>query len=65
MFGAHPVVPMGGRMTPEERDKMNELCEQIQIEKNPEIFDQLVRELDDLLEIRHQRIHPEHKTKAD
>jgi hypothetical protein len=49
-------------MTPEEREKMNDLCKQIQTEKNPEIFDQLVRELNDLLEIKHERIHPEHKT---
>jgi hypothetical protein len=48
-------------MTPEEREKMNEICKRIQIEKNPEIFDQLVRELNDLLEIKHERIHPEHK----
>lgn len=48
-------------MTPDEREKMNEICRRIQVEKNPEIFDQLVRELNDLLEIKHQRIHPEHK----
>ena len=29
-------------MTPEEREKMNEICKQIQTEKNPEVFDQLV-----------------------
>ena len=48
-------------MTPEEREKMNEICKRIQTERNPEIFDQLVRELNDLLEIKHERIHPEHK----
>jgi hypothetical protein len=48
-------------MTPEEREKMNEISKRIQTEKNPEIFDQLVRELNDLLEIKHERIHPEHK----
>lgn len=40
---------------------MTELCKQIQTEKNPKIFDQLLLELDDLLETAHQRIHPEHK----
>jgi hypothetical protein len=50
-------------MTPEEREKMNELCKQIQIEKNPQVFDQLVQELNELLEVKHERIHPEHKTK--
>ena len=50
-------------MTPEEREKMNDLCKRIQTEKNPEIFDQLVRELNDLMEIKHERIHPEHKSR--
>jgi len=48
-------------MTPEEREKMNEICKRIQNEKNPEAFDKMVRELNDLLEIKHERIHPEHK----
>jgi hypothetical protein len=52
-------------MTPEEREKMGELCRRIQIEKNPKIFDQLVRELNDLLEAEHERIHPEHKSKPE
>jgi len=47
-------------VTPEERERMTELCKQIQTERKPEIFDQLVRELNDLLEIKHERIHPEH-----
>ena len=52
-------------MTPEERKKMNDICTRIQIEKNPETFDQLVHELNELLEIKHERIHPEHKIKSD
>ena len=51
-------------MTSEEREKMNELCRQIQTEKNPEIFDQLVLELNELIEVKHERIHPEHKEKS-
>lgn len=47
-------------MTPEEREKMNALCERIAIEKAPQKFDELVRELNDLLERKHERIHPEH-----
>jgi len=47
-------------VTPEERELMTELCKKIQTERKPEIFDQLVRELNDLLEIKHERIHPEH-----
>ncbi len=47
-------------MTAEEQQKMNELCRGIATEKNPEVFDRLVRELNDLLELKHQRIHPEH-----
>jgi len=52
-------------MTPEEREKMNDLCTRIQSEKNPKTFDQLVQELNELLEIKHERIHPEHKIKPD
>ncbi len=48
-------------MTPEERERMDRLCERIQIEKDPQIFDQLVRELNDLIEIKHERIHPERR----
>jgi hypothetical protein len=48
-------------MTPEERERMNDLCQRIQKENNPEIFDKLVRELNDLLELKHERIHPEHR----
>ena len=54
-------IDVGGlKVTPEERERMTELCKQIQTERKPEIFDQLVRELNDLLEIKHERIHPEH-----
>ncbi len=49
-------------MTPEEREKMNDLCKRIQTEMNPRIFDQLVQELYNLLELKHDRIHAEHKT---
>ena len=52
-------------MTPEEREKMNDICTRIQTEKNPKTFDQLVQELNELLEIKHERIHPEHKIKPD
>jgi hypothetical protein len=50
-------------MTPEEQERMEYLCQRIAVEKDPQIFDQLVRELNDLLEVKHGRIHPEHKTK--
>ncbi|HEX3822111.1 MAG TPA: hypothetical protein VHW45_17405 [Candidatus Sulfotelmatobacter sp.] len=48
-------------MTPDEREKMNTLCGKIATEQNPEKFDALVKELNDLLEHKHERIHPEHK----
>lgn len=51
-------------MSPEEREKMDELCKRIQVEQNPQIFDQLVNELNDLLEVKHERIHPEHTTRS-
>jgi hypothetical protein len=39
---------------------MTRLCARIQTEKDPQLFDQLVRQLNDLIEIKHERIHPEH-----
>ena len=40
---------------------MNDLCRRIMDEKDPQVFDQLTTELNELLEAKHQRIHPEHK----
>ena len=48
-------------MTPEERERMNELCKRIMDEKDPLVFDKLCEELNELLEAKHERIHPEHK----
>jgi hypothetical protein len=48
-------------MTPDERERMNELCSKIATEKDPDTFDKLVKELNDLIEHKHERIHPEHK----
>jgi hypothetical protein len=45
-------------MTPEERARMKEICEQIATENAPETFDNLVRELNELLEHKHELIHP-------
>jgi hypothetical protein len=47
-------------MTPEETERMYQLC--AQIKKDPKKFDALVRELNDLLEQKHERIHPGHKS---
>jgi hypothetical protein len=48
-------------MTPEETKRMNELCAKIAVEKDGKTFDKLVQELNDLLEVKHDRISPEHK----
>ena len=50
-------------MTDEERAEMERLCKLIAVEKDPTKFDAYVRHLNDLLEVKHARIHPEHKTK--
>jgi hypothetical protein len=47
-------------MTPDECERMNWICIRIQEEKDLKIFDELVRELNDVLETKHERIHPEH-----
>jgi hypothetical protein len=49
-------------MTPDERERMATLCERIATEQDPKKFDELIKDLNDLLELKHQRIHPEHKT---
>ena len=51
-------------MTAEEQVRMQYLCQRIVVEKDPQVFDQLVKELDDLPEVKHGRIHPGHKTKS-
>jgi hypothetical protein len=56
----------GGRvseMTPEERERMNVLCSRIAEEKDPILFNELVRQLSELLEKKHRRIDPEHTSK--
>ncbi len=52
-------------MTPDERERMAILCERIATEQDPKKFDQLIQDLNDLLERKHERIHPEHKTNPD
>jgi hypothetical protein len=48
-------------MNADERDRLNELCRRVQEEKHPATFDELVRELNDLLEAKQERIHSENK----
>lgn len=43
-------------MTPEERERMQFLCEQIAKEEDPAKFTKLVQELNDLLEHKVQRL---------
>jgi len=40
---------------------MNNLRQKIATEKDPHVFDKLVKELNDLIEKKHERINPEHK----
>ena len=50
-------------MTNEERERMHVLCGQIETEKDPEIFSQLVNELDELMSRKASRLgtHTEHE----
>jgi hypothetical protein len=43
-------------MTPDERERMHFLCEQIAKEKDHEQFSKLVQELNDLLERKKHRL---------
>jgi len=44
-------------MTPEERQLVNELCKRIADEKDPRVFRQLVRELDELMALKEKRLN--------
>jgi hypothetical protein len=43
-------------MTPEEREWMNWLCKQIQVERDPKRFAQLILELNEVLATKEGRI---------
>jgi hypothetical protein len=45
-------------MTPEEVERMNELCKRIETEKDHKRFSQLLAELNKLLEGTHHRLGP-------
>ncbi len=47
-------------MTTEEREKINSICIRIQTENDQKVFDRLIKELNDLLEIKQKRIDPRH-----
>jgi len=49
-------------MNPEERNYMDDLCTRIVVEKNPETFNRLVRELNELLESKYPRVQPKDET---
>jgi hypothetical protein len=49
----------------QERERMNRLCKLILAEKDPETFDQLTRELDELLEANHKRLHSEQQNQQE
>jgi hypothetical protein len=43
-------------MTPKEREQLDYLCKRIVSEKDPQTFDRLVKELEALLEAKHERL---------
>lgn len=48
-------------MTPDEREKMNYLCARIQSEKDPEAFENLLRQLNEVLAATKERINAQRK----
>ena len=48
-------------MTPDERERMNQICLLIQTEKNPQRFTALVRELNELIDARERRFAEDSK----
>jgi hypothetical protein len=47
-------------MTTEEREPMNELCRQIQVEKDQRKFTALIEELNELLATKEERLEKQH-----
>jgi hypothetical protein len=43
-------------MTPKEREQLDYLCQRIAGEKDPQTFDRLVKELEALLQAKHERL---------
>ena len=50
------VVQLVQPMTSQQLERMDSLCRQIAIEKDPKIFDALVRELNEMLEVKERQI---------
>ena len=50
-------------MTPEERERPEEICKKMATENDLTRFEQLVFELNKLLELKHQHVHSGHKGK--
>ena len=51
-------------MTPEETERMNVLCRQIQVEKDQGKFNSLILELNQLLESKEKRLEQRTSTSA-
>lgn len=49
----------------QERERVNRLCKLILAETDSETFEQLTRELDELLEPNHKQLHSEPKNNRD
>lgn len=49
-------------MTNEERQEMERLCQLVATEKDPTKFDEYVRQLNELLELKHARIRCERES---
>ncbi len=52
-------------MTPEDRERMNELCAQMQVEQDRWKFGQLLAELNNLLERKGHRLEPQSNVKKE
>ena len=51
-------------MTSEEQE-LNELCGRVIAERDPKVFEELVKQMNDLLEKKYGRIDPEYANKAE
>jgi hypothetical protein len=52
-------------MSPEERERMNDICTKLQVEQDRGKFTQLMTELNNLLECKEQRLEAKDKRESE
>ena len=54
-----------GSMSPEERERMNDICTKLQVEQDHDKFTQLMTELNNILECKEHRLEARDKHESE